>query len=137
MRKCVAIDRRAAIVFSLAAAAMTGSAASVAGPGCVGNQQHMVRGYYPSGPMMPQAAYRPGPPAAYRAGPAPYMGMMAPPYQRPLAAQRRNPGAVARPEAPAPVDTIPVSSNLHVASSTATRSMQQVVTTMPVIFTRP
>lgn len=118
MWKRVAIDRRTAMVFSLAAAAMAGSAASVAGPGCMGNQQHMVRGYYPGGPMMPQAAYRPGPPAAYRAGPTPYVGMMAPPpYQRPMAAQRGNPNAVARPVAPAPVDTIPVSSNLHQASS--------------------
>jgi len=117
MLKCVAYDRRAAVVFALATAAMAGSAASVAGPGCMGNQQPMARGYYPGGPMMPPAAYRPGPPAAYRAGPAPYTGMMAPPYQRPLAAQRGNPNAVARPAAPAPVDTTPESSNLHAASS--------------------
>ena len=118
MWKRVAIDRRTAMVSSLAAAAMAGSAASVAGPGCVGSQQHMVRGYYPGGPMMPQAAHRPGPPAAYRAGPTPYMGIMAPPpYQRPMAAQRGNPNAVAPPAAAAPVDTIPVSSKLHAASS--------------------
>jgi len=118
MLKCVAYDRRAAVVFALATAAMAGSAASVAGPGCMGNQQPMARGYYPGGPMMPQAAHRPGPPAAYRAGPTPYMGIMAPPpYQRPMAAQRGNPNAVAPPAAAAPVDTIPVSSKLHAASS--------------------
>jgi len=117
MWKRLAINRRVALVFSLAAASMAGSAASVAGPGCMGNQQPMARGYYPSGPMMPQAAYRHGPPAAYRAGPAPYMGMMAPPYQRPFATQPGNPNAVARPTAPAAVNTVPTNSNLHAASS--------------------
>ena len=59
MLKRITIDRRAAMVCSLAAAALAGSAASVAGPGCMGEQQHMARGYYPGGPMLPQPAYRP------------------------------------------------------------------------------
>jgi len=117
MCKRVAVDRRAALVVSVAVAAMTGSAASVAGPGCMGNQQHPVDGYYRNSPMMPQAAYRPGPPAAYRAVPAPYMRTLAPSYPRPMFAQRANPSAVARPAASAPVDTVPLSSNLHAASS--------------------
>ena len=117
MLKTVLYDRRAAVVFALATAAMAGSAASVAGPGCVGNQQPPARGYNPTGPMMPPAAYRPGPPAAYRAGPAPYIGVMAPPHRRPLAARWGNPNTGARPAAPAPVDTTPVNSDLHAASS--------------------
>jgi plastocyanin len=42
---------------------------------------------------------------------------MVPPYQRSFAAQRGNPHAVARPAAPAPVDTVPASANVHAASS--------------------
>ena len=57
MWKRIAFDRHAAVFFSVATAAMTGSAASVAGPGCMGNpQQPLVRNYYPYGPMMPQAS---------------------------------------------------------------------------------
>ena len=117
MCKRVAIDRRAAIVVSVAVAAMTGPAASWAGPGCMGNQQHMVGGYHRNGPMMPQSVYRPWPPAAYRPVPAPYVGTMVPSYPRPMAAQRGNPSAIARPAASAPVDTVPLSSNSYAASS--------------------
>ncbi len=110
------VDHGACAALALAVAAMTGSAASVAGPGCMNKQQHMTRGYYPGAPMMPQSAYRPGPPAAYRAGPAPYAypGMMAPPYQPPMAAQRSNAYAVARPAAAKTADTTPASSSLPV-----------------------
>ena len=117
MWKRIAIDRRVAIVFSVAAATATGSAASVAGPGCMGSPQHMVRGYYPSGPMAPHTAYRPGPPPAYRAASAPYMGMMAPRYQRPLPAQQGYPAGGARAAAPAPVETNSADSGLQVVSS--------------------
>ena len=117
MLKHLTLSRRAAVIVTLATAAMAGSAVSVAGPGCMGNQQPMARGYYPGAPMMPQAAYRSGPPAAYRAGPAPHMGMMAPPYQRPFPAYRSNTNAVARTAAPAPVGISPVSSTAHAATS--------------------
>ena len=118
MWKRIAFDRRAAVFFTVAAAAMTGSAASVAGPGCMGNpQQPLVRGYYPDGPMLPQAAYRPGPPPVYRAPAAPYMGMMAPPYQRSLPAPWGNPRAVAWAAVPAPVAASRVDSSQHAAGS--------------------
>lgn len=119
MWKRIAFDRHAAVFFSVATAAMTGSAASVAGPGCMGNpQQPLVRNYYPYGHMMPQATYRPGPPPGYRTPAAPYRGMMAPAYQRPLPAQRSNPRAVAWAAAPAPVESsAPVDSSLHAAGS--------------------
>ncbi len=117
MRKRISINRHAVIVLSLATAAAAGSTASMAGPGCMGNQQHMARGYYPSGPMMPHTAYRPGPPAAFRAGPAPYVRMAPPPNQRQLAAQRGKQGAVARLAEPAPVNPMPASSSVHAASS--------------------
>ena len=118
MLKRLMIGRRAVVTLSLAAATVAGSTASLAGPGCIG-KQYTNRGYYPTAPMMPQAAYPPGPPADYRVGPTryPYPGMMAPPYQRQIAAQRNYPAAVARPAAPAPVDTTPVSSGERVAGS--------------------
>lgn len=117
MLKRILKEKRTAVVLALATAAMAGSAASVAGPGCMSNQQPMARGYYPAGPMMPQAAYRPGPPAAYRSGPVPHMRMMAPPYQRPYAAQRRYMNSVPRTAAPAPMDNSPVSATSHAANS--------------------
>ncbi len=113
----IAIDRRVAIAFSVAATAMMGSAASAAGPGCMDNPQHMVRGYHPYGPTAPQAAYRPGPPPAYRAASAPYVGMMAPPYQRPLHAQQGYPAGSARTAAPAPVETVRADSGLQAVSN--------------------
>jgi len=117
MLKHMTLSRRAAAIATLATAAMAGPAVSMAGPGCMGNQQPMARGYYPGAPMMPQSAYRSGPPAAYRAGPGPHMGMMAPPYQRPFPAYRSSTHAVARTATPAPVDTSPVSSTPHAATS--------------------
>lgn len=118
MWKRLAFYQRAAVVFSLAAAAMTGSVASVAGPGCMGNpQQPMVRGYYPYGPMMPQAAYRPGPPPAYRAPLTPYVDRTVLPYQRPMPVQRGNPRAVAWAAAPAPVETSRVDSSVDAAGT--------------------
>ena len=119
MCKRLAFNRHAAVLFSVAAVAITGSAASVAGPGCMGNPQQPLAGnYYPYGPMMPQAAYRPGPPQGYRTPVAPYRGMMAPPSQRPLRAQRGNPRAVAWAVAPAPVESsAQIDSSLPAAGS--------------------
>lgn len=96
MRKLIRNKRRTAIVFSVAAAAMGGTAASVAGPGCMGGpQQQMHTGYYPAGPAMPQSAYRPGPPPVYRAEVNPYMRNMPPRHLGYLPAQRSTPAAAA------------------------------------------
>ena len=96
MWKLMSSKRHTAIIVSMAVAAMTGSAASVAGPGCMGGpQQQMYRGYYPAGPAMPQSAYRPGPPPVYRAAMNPYTRNMAPRYPGYLPAQWRTPAAAA------------------------------------------
>lgn len=115
MWKLMSNERRTAIVGSMAAAAMTGSAASVAGPGCMGGpQQQMYRGYFPAGPAMPQAAYRPGPLPVYRGPMNPYMPNMAPRHQGYLPAQRSTPAAATPQTAElASAEVTPVSSGEH------------------------
>lgn len=95
MRKRIAIDRRAGAVVSLAAAALTGASASLAGPGCMGNKQPMGAGYYPPVPMGPHTPY--GAAHPYAGAPAPYMGMMPRPYARPVPAQWGTPALAAGP----------------------------------------
>lgn len=95
MRKLIAIDRRAGTIVSLAAAALTGASASLAGPGCMGNKQPMGAGYYPPAPMGPHPAY--GAPHPYAGAPMPYRGMMAGPYPRPMPAQWGTPARAAGP----------------------------------------
>lgn len=95
MSKRIAIDRRAGAIISLAAAALTGASASLAGPGCMGSKQPMGAGYYPPAPMGPHTAY--GAVHPYAGGPAPYRGMMAGPYPRPMPAQWDAPATAAGP----------------------------------------
>ena len=113
--KRIATSWRAGIILSLATAAMTGTALTHAGPGCMnGGKQHMARGYHPYSPMGPQPAY--GQPAPYGhsataanyMAPAPAMGRMAPRYNQPMMAQRGYPGVVSQPATPAQAKTSPV-----------------------------
>lgn len=121
----IAINRFAALIATAAGAGLVAQAA-FAGPGCMGNQQHMVRGYYPYGGMNPQAAYRPGPPPAYGVASAPNMRMMAPPYQWPLPAQRGNPRAVTAGAARPPVEATRDDSSVRAASSESESDSQNV-----------
>jgi len=120
MQKLSKVHKRAAIVLTVAAAAMSGSAVSVAGPGCMGNpQRHASPAYHGYGPMMPHSTYRPGPRVAHRGAPPPYLYAMPAPYKPPMGAQPYSPGAVARPAAPAAVDKVPADASLHAAGDTS------------------
>ena len=82
----------ASIFASLTTVALTAPGSVFAGPGCM-NDQRMSRGYYPHGPMSPQAAYG-------RAAPYPYYGArtpwrMAAPYNRQMPALQDNRAGVA------------------------------------------
>ncbi|MGD2074983.1 MAG: cupredoxin family copper-binding protein [Gammaproteobacteria bacterium] len=103
MRKRIAIERRASIILTLAAVALTGPPASLAGPGCMNDRGYMAKGYYPQGPMMgPRGGYGQMGPQMYRGTPAPHLGMMAGPYQRPMPAPWYHRGMVASQGASAP-----------------------------------
>ena len=102
MNKPFTTGRYAVIVsvFTVAAAALSAPAATVAGPGCM-HDQRMSRSPYPYSPVGPQAAYGHPAPYGHPAGPYGYTRMMAVPYSRPADVQQRQ--ATAAPvSAPAP-----------------------------------
>jgi len=104
MRKRSGNKWRASIVMSLAVAAISGPATGFAGSGCMNAKQPMARGFYPHGPIGPQAGYGPPSPYGYRAAPPAYPGMMAAPSQRPMQGQWVNPGSKPSAEKSAPVE---------------------------------
>jgi len=102
MNKPFTTGRYAVIVsvFTVAAAALSAPAATVAGPGCM-HDQRMSRSPYPYSPVGPQAAYGHPAPYGHPAGPYGYTRMMAVPYSRPADVQQHH-ANTAPVSAPAP-----------------------------------
>lgn len=127
MKNRIATNWRTSIILSLAAASMTGTAVTFAGPGCMNDQRYMNRGYYPYSPVAPQPGYGRPAPYGYYAAPAPDARNMMPRYNQPMTAQRANPGGVTRPATPVPASSRPAQATVA-ASSQASDAAGDAVT---------
>jgi plastocyanin len=134
--KRTAIKWHTVIILSMATAAMSGTAVTYAGPGCMSGNNYLTRGGYPYSPMPPQSyvqaapqqqayrqamppqqAYRQAMPYAYPAAPAPAMGRMAPRYSQPMMTQANYPGTATQPAKPAQAKSSPASTKKVAAGS--------------------